>query len=103
LGMTAAFYGLFLGAVKTVRVKLVTIWLAGVSSIFAIGYNTADSYAYLLPAFLAMAIWLGLGLATALASLRRQTWSFAAQAAISGGLLLAILMNGVNQLPNVDA
>jgi hypothetical protein len=103
LGMIAAFYGLFLGAARSARVKLVTGWLAGVSSIFAIGYNTADSYAYLLPAFLAMAIWLGLGLATALAGSRRQTWPFTAQAAVCGGLLLAILINGVNQLPSVDA
>src|SRR6185369_15297286 len=99
LGMTAAFYGLFFGAAKSARVKLVTGWLAGVSSIFAIGYNTADSYAYLLPAFLALAIWLGLGLATALAGLHPRKWRFAAQVAVCGGLLLAVLVNGVNQLP----
>jgi MFS family permease len=103
VGMVAAFYGLFFGAAMATRVKLVTGWVAGVSSIFAIGYNTADSYAYLLPAFLALAIWLGLGLATALSGLRQKKWSFAAQAAVGGGLLLAILINGVSQLPNVDA
>jgi hypothetical protein len=101
--MAAAFYGLFFAAANGARVKLVTVWTAGVFSIFAIGYNTADSYAYLLPAFLALSIWLGLALATALASLRRQKRPFAAQSAVCGGLLLAILINGVIQLPNVDA
>ncbi len=32
-------------------------------SVFAIGYNTTDSYVHLIPAFVVMAIWLGKGLA----------------------------------------
>jgi hypothetical protein len=103
LGMAASFYGLFFGDTTARRVKLVTFWLAAVSSIFAIGYNTADSYAYLLPAFLALAIWLGLGLATALANLRRLKRPFPAQTIVCGGLALSILVNGASRLPGVDA
>ncbi len=103
VGMAAAFYGLFYSTTRGRRAKWVTVWVAVVSSVFAIGYNTADSFAYLLPAFLAMAIWLGLGLATALAALRPQKWAFPAQAALSGGLALAILFNATIQAPNLDA
>jgi hypothetical protein len=40
--------------------------------IFAIGYNTTDSYVYLIPAFILLAVWMGVGLAEvlSLASLR---------------------------------
>ena len=103
LGMAAAFYGLFFASTTGRRVKLVTGWLAAAASVFAIGYNTADLYAYLLPAFLALAIWLGLGLATALASLHQKKWPFAAQVAVCGGLMLTIVFNAVLELPSVDA
>jgi len=39
-----------------------TIWTLSVFSIFAIVYGTADSYVYLIPAFLCFAIWIGIGL-----------------------------------------
>jgi MFS family permease len=103
LGMIAAFYGLFFGAATGPRVKLVTGWVAAVFSIFAIGYNTVDSYAYLLPAFLALSVWLGLGLAAAMAGIRQRQWSIAARLAVCGGLALAILVNAVRQLPDLDA
>ena len=35
-------------------------------SVFAIGYNTTDSYVYLIPAFVLVAVWLGAGLAEVL-------------------------------------
>jgi hypothetical protein len=40
------------------------------SSIYAIGYNTTDSYVYLIPSFLVMALWLGKGVHCALIALR---------------------------------
>jgi len=52
------------------RLWKVSSKLAGVTlamfagwSVFAIGYNTTDSYVHLIPAFVIMAIWLGEGLA----------------------------------------
>lgn len=44
--------------------------LAVIGSIYAIGYNTTDSYVYLIPSFLVMALWLGKGVHCALAVLR---------------------------------
>jgi len=47
------------------RRGLALIWLAvfvGLS-MFAIGYNTTDSYVYLIPAFVLWAVWVGVGLA----------------------------------------
>jgi hypothetical protein len=41
-------------------------------SAFAIGYNTADSYAYLLPAYTIFAIWIGLGVQVGLAAIHRR-------------------------------
>jgi len=41
-----------------------------ISSIYAIGYNTTDSYVYLIPSFLVMALWLGKGVHCVLAALR---------------------------------
>jgi len=40
------------------------------SSIYAIGYNTTDSYVYLIPSFLIMALWLGKGVHCVLIALR---------------------------------
>jgi hypothetical protein len=40
------------------------------SSIYAIGYNTTDSYIYLIPSFLVMALWLGKGLHWVLVAIR---------------------------------
>jgi hypothetical protein len=41
-----------------------------ISSIYAIGYNTTDSYVYLIPSFLVMALWLGKGVHCVLVALR---------------------------------
>jgi hypothetical protein len=41
-----------------------------ISSIYAIGYNTTDSYIYLIPSFLVMALWLGKGVHCVLIALR---------------------------------
>jgi len=103
VGMVVAFYGLFFGTASSGRVKVVTGWLALACSIFAIGYNTADSYAYLLPAFLALALWLGLGFATALAGLGQLHARQPARLALAAGLLVTLVYDAVKDLPGVDA
>lgn len=104
LGMVTAAFGLFFGATRGPRVRALTGWLLLIFSIFAIGYNTADSHAYLIPAFLALAIWLGLGAATALENLpasaaRRRLL----RPALACGLGASLLLNTAHQLPTVDA
>jgi hypothetical protein len=61
------------------------IWLA--FTIYATGYNSTDSDAYLLPAFAVMALWLAEGVAALLERVRRPTW-LAATATIALALAL---------------
>jgi hypothetical protein len=61
--------GLLLGLVGLVQspelkkpTRILLGWIFAVYTVFAIGYNTADSMVYLLPAFLVFAVWIGLGI-----------------------------------------
>ncbi|MBN2502520.1 MAG: DUF2723 domain-containing protein [Anaerolineales bacterium] len=61
--------GLLLGVVGAVQfppknrfMQGALIWVFAVYSIFAIGYNTADSVAYLIPALIALVVWIGRGI-----------------------------------------
>jgi hypothetical protein len=103
LGWWLRFTVCSLAMPSSVRVKLLTGWLALAFSIFAIGYNTVDSYAYLLPAFLALAIWLGLGFASALANLRRFRARRPVRLALAAGLVATLAYDAVRNLPGVDA
>jgi len=47
-----------------------SVVLVASSSVYAIGYNTTDSYVYLIPSFLIMALWLGKGVHCVLIALR---------------------------------
>jgi len=62
LGLGVGLFGMLYGAAERRRFVRITIGLAIVYSIFAITYNTADSYAYLIPAYLIFAVWIGIGL-----------------------------------------
>ncbi|NOY99950.1 MAG: DUF2723 domain-containing protein [Chloroflexi bacterium] len=59
--------GLLVGVIGAVvffqasRLYIVTLWCFFSFSIFAFGYRTADSYLYLIPAFISVSIWIGLG------------------------------------------
>ena len=62
--------GLVLGAVGVVQagferpaLRRLLIWMFAAFSFFAVGYSTADSILYMLPAYLAAAVWVGQGLA----------------------------------------
>lgn len=63
------------------------IWLA--FTVYAIGYNSTDSDAYLLPAFAVMALWLAEGVVVLLQRVRRPMW-LAATATVA--LLLALVV-----------
>jgi hypothetical protein len=72
-----------------------------VYSVFAIGYGTSDSSAYLLPAFLAIALWFVWGIATALQSLPGAY--IALRPALISIILLVIFFHAIQTLPQVDA
>jgi hypothetical protein len=65
-GVTGLLVGV-IGAVqfppKDKYIQAGLIWVFTVYSIFAIGYNTADSVAYLIPTYMAFAFWVGRGFA----------------------------------------
>ena len=62
LGLAAGLVGLIF-FFKSSRLFVNTVWIAIVFSAFSIGYVTTDSFVYLIPAFLAFAVWIGAGLA----------------------------------------
>jgi hypothetical protein len=100
MGLAAGFFGLVYGRAG-LGAKLATGWAMAVFTVFAIGYGTADSYAYLAPAFLAFAMWLGLGVATILAGLPRRLAGL--QPALATAALVLVLANAGGHLPRVDA
>jgi MFS family permease len=100
-GLMLALYGLFFGHTITPIFKLITVWMVVVYSIFAIGYGTSDSQAYLLPAFLAIALWLAWGAATALQSL--PAFLKPVHPVLIAIGLLVIFLHAVATLPQVDA
>jgi hypothetical protein len=63
------------GLIYSATSERLFIWLSAaiavVYSIFALTYNTADSYAYLVPVYLIFAIWIGLGIDQALRAIER--------------------------------
>lgn len=66
----------------------------GAFSLYAIGYDTADSLVYLVPALPLVALWLGVGLAWVVARLTRRLRQGAAWVLLSLPLLQALLFWG---------
>lgn len=100
-GLLLALYGFFFGRIRSAATGFLTFWLMGAYSIFAIGYGTSDSSVYLLPAFLALAVWFGLGLAGILEHLAGR-WQGLRPVAV-GSAVLVIFVGAVQHLPDLDA
>lgn len=67
----------------------------GLVSLFALGYNTTDSYVLLIPAFVLLALWAGFGWAGILARLwRRGKWTAGMAAALGLAVPLWLLASG---------
>jgi hypothetical protein len=89
VGLTLGIGGLLYG--KSTRPDFVGLTLlpAGGYSLFALAYDSADSYAYLLPFYLLFAIWIGLGIQALLAALLQYQPKLAFAAALSLGLIMS--------------
>jgi hypothetical protein len=61
LGLILGVIGLFIYS-STARLYILTTWIAAVSLLFAILYGSDDSYVYLIPFLVSLAIWIGLGM-----------------------------------------
>jgi len=103
LGLLVGVVGLFFGPVRGWGARAVTLWIVGVYSAFALGYNAADSYAYLLPVFLALALSLGWGVAALLNTLAARPRRAVTVPALVGVLLVALGLNAARHWPAVDA
>jgi len=78
-----------------------TLWLFASSSLFSIFYVYSDSYVYLLPASLALSVWIGTGLRdlSAMVTRERSRWSWV----LSLVLLAGLLVRSFFVFPEVDA
>jgi len=75
LGLLIGLFGLFYCRSLANKIYLVTGWLVITYSVFSIGYNSYDAGIYLIPVFLALALWIGLGGAGLMELLsRRARW-----------------------------
>jgi hypothetical protein len=72
LGLALGCFGLLYGGARLALFLWLTTGVAAAYPIFAITYNTADSYAYLILAYVIFAIWIGLGMAIRLRFITRQ-------------------------------
>ncbi len=99
--------GLFLGAASLFffqprsRLFQVTLWTLVVYSVFAIGFGSFDSYVYLIPAFLAFSIWIGIGAGGLLDVITPEAPQLAALAGL--GMVVFFGWLGWVHLPPVNA
>jgi hypothetical protein len=87
LGVGLGLAGLVYGAPQRQRVLWLMAALVVAYSVFAIAYNTADSFAYLLPVYLIFAVWIGCGAILVLQWVQRWQWGMVVVAV----LLLALV------------
>ena len=100
LGLLVGLIGLVI-FFKPSRLIANTIWIAVAFSAFSVGYASSDSFLYLIPACLAFAIWIGVGLAglMGITARRYPKIEFAAGAL----LLLYLFVQAGIHWPQVDA
>jgi len=102
-GLAIGFFGLLFGQPVGKRFYPLTVWMLAAYSIFAIGYDSSDSYTLLLPAFLAFALWFGIGCAVIIAIISKARWSAWLVPVGIGILLLMITNNAAVHYDSVDA
>jgi hypothetical protein len=101
IGLGLGCWGLLYGAPTARQFVWLSAGVAAVTSVFAIAYNSDDSYAYLIPTFLIFAVWLGLGIDRALRSIAR-LHPFAMHGA-TAGLIMLLAWRSLSIAPQVDA
>ena len=62
LGLVAGVLGAVQFPIRQKHIRALMLWAFFIFSIFAIGYRTEDSFAYLIPAYLIFSVWIGLGI-----------------------------------------
>jgi len=100
IGLALAIFGLVYFFSPS-RVWLFTLWQAVVYSGFALLYGSADSYIYLLPVCISLAVWIGLGLGMILNSGRPHSQVIGA--AVSALFIVYLVGSAADHMPQVDA
>lgn len=99
LGLLAGLYHLFRHSSLS-RLSLIGGWVAFANVIFSLGYNSNDSYIYLLPFFLVFAIWIGLSVGNISGLLaQRNEWL---SRGVSVMLLVSVLGVALLNYPKID-
>lgn len=62
-GLLIGGLGLMKAPTLKPEARLLSVWVFGIYSVFALGYNTHDALVYLIPVYLAFAVWVGQGAA----------------------------------------
>jgi hypothetical protein len=99
-GLVLGLFGLLYGAGRR-SLKVLMVAAAAGYSLFAIGYDTADSYVYLLPVYVIFALWIGLGVAALIGRIERRAAALAPLGAALPAMLLLWAVPGT--LHAVDA
>ena len=99
--------GLLLGAISLFffhrgsRLFMVTAWTLLAYTMFAVGFDSFDSYVYLIPAFLAFAIWIGVGAGGLLDAIAHDSPGLTLVA--GAGMIIFFAWLGIVHRPQVDA
>jgi hypothetical protein len=101
VGVIVGFAGLVYGGRHNRPFVWLTAGVAAAYSLFAITYNTADSYAYLVPVSLIFAAWIGLGVSVVLNLVAR--WNSRLVIVVAAGMLLALVLRAPATARQVDA
>ena len=99
MGLALGLYGAF--SKMSIAVRISTIWLFTSFSLFAITYAYSDSDVYMLPANLALSVWIGLSLEdlSAAQMKKRYRWS----QLLSFIFLAGLLVRSLYLFPELDA
>lgn len=103
MGLILGFYGLFYGRPRSQRFYWISIWMFLAYSIFAVGYNSSDSYVLLIPTYLAFALWIGLGAAALFEKLHGLDLRVSLIPVAGFVLILIFGVNAWKNYPAVDA
>jgi hypothetical protein len=100
IGLIVGLAGLII-YFKPTSLNYCMLWITIASSIFAIGYATTDAFLYLIPGFLCLAIWIGMGLCGLMDALSRK---FPSTGFLLGFIfILVLLFQAWNNRTQVDA
>jgi hypothetical protein len=99
VGLALGLYGLF--SKTSTRLRVSTVWLFASFSLFTITYAYSDSYVYMIPANLAISVWISVGLKDLSVALTKKGYRWGQL--LSFMFLAGLLARSVYVFPGLDA